>query len=89
MDVLIGLALGLALGAVGGVFGARKYWPRFEPVPQFLIDSLPPAIKRFRVVFSTDSGAGARQLFEKVRPSADGVVEFWDGKARRSIKQGE
>lgn len=84
--------VGLTCAAVG-IAAARLFWPRIVtveverrvevPTPK----PLPYEKRRFHVVFATDHGAEARRLYERVTPSADGVVDFFDGGQWRSGKE--
>ena len=47
---------------------------------------LPTKLRRFRVIMGTERGAEARRLYERLVPKGDGIVEFYDHDARRSVK---
>ena len=88
----------LILAAVGSAVltsAAFRFWtPLARKVPTIPVDDLSylPAKRRtFRVVLSTNSGAQARMLFEKVVPkeNSDGLVEFYDGDVCRGTKTGK
>ena len=67
------------VGVTAGIFGARKFWPRMiieVPVVPFLDDE--ESSRRFLVIFATDQGAAARQLYEKVKARDDAIIKFFD-----------
>jgi len=95
---IVALVLGLVIG--GGA--ATRYW-RWRPVEiirevevvrevEVEVERLVEPeyrSRRFRVVFSTDSGGDARRLWERVEAAGDGKVEFWDNADRRGLKGAE
>lgn len=87
IDILLVLA-----GATAGTFGVRKFWPRIEKVTLHYEECdgakevLPMGQRRFRVIFATDSGSSARQLYEKVTPHEDALVRFFDNDRCRGTK---
>jgi len=81
--------LGLVLGAALGGLAVRRFWPRYiVDIEEVQVPLEPPkALRRFQVIFATDAGGDARRLWEKVKPQGDAVMEFWDGDARRGVKE--
>ena len=91
IDILLVLA-----GATAGLFGTRKFWPKqlidFQekvevPVIPFLDDE--ESYRRFHVIFATDQGAAARQLYEKVKARDDAIIKFLDEGHCRGTKVSE
>lgn len=90
---MIEFAFGFILGAVVAVFGTLRVLlkkGRVTPGLRPIIVAKAPAFadKRFRVVLSSERGVDARDLYEKVVPKLDGVVEFFEGENRRGMKKG-
>lgn len=91
LEFLLGSATGAALiGGAAFVFRDKLAPKLVVRVPEYKTLDLPPAKRLFRVILSTDHGAEARQLWERVQPreGSDGLMEFYENDVRRDMKSG-
>ena len=93
IELILAFIAGAALASGGAFF---LYRPKFKALQERVAEDdeifveqqqLPPKLRKFRVIMSTDGGGEARRLFERLVPKGDGMVEFYDGDVRRSLKE--
>lgn len=78
----------LMLGIVVGAVLVRRWWPRIED-HIVMVDVLrdPDYTKRrYNLVFATDYEEEIQELWQRVVPRGEGIMELFDGTSRVAVK---